>query len=210
MSSEWAQYLPGILTVLAGAIGIPLALRRRKKTSPLMVDELVAYLQEIELKASLADNTAPQARVGIGRGSGQRSEGLIKVEEKHYDFINMVSTTSQYGVNYRLDFLVKGSGRQSGVKRKKTRMVRRKRTGMGISPVTTLWKGDEYLVRSLNYDYRLQDMLEQAKQEELKGGIVVIPESKHEYNRIMTAYFKPTREFLEAVNIVASHLKSAW
>jgi hypothetical protein len=210
MSNEWAQYLPGILTVLAGAIGIPLALRKRKKSSPVMVNELVAYLQETGIKASLTDNAVEQAKVGIGRGSGQRSEGVIGVEDRHFDYINIVSITSQYGVNYYLDFLVKGGGRYSSIKRKKAKMVRKKRTGIGVSRSSIQWNGDDYLVRSLNYDYQLQDTLEQAKPEELKGGITVYPESKHKYNRIRTAYFHPTTELLQAVNIVASHMKASW
>lgn len=208
--SELGRILPPIITALAGAIAIPLALRKRKKEAPEKSGGLLSHLQEMGIKAVLLDKGAEQGKVGLGRGSGQRSESIIRVEGKNFDYINIISVTSQYGVNYYLDYLVKSGGGQSGMKRNKTRMVRKKGVGIGGRLSGIQWQGDEYLVRALNYDYQLEGMLVQANPKELKGGIQIFPESKHEYNRIRTGYFLPSAEFLGALHIIAGQVKSAW
>lgn len=208
---DWAELsdiLIGLIAALGGAIAIPLVLKKRKKDAPAKVERLFRHLQELGIRISLMERGAEQAKVGVSRAWGQRSEGVIKLEGENVDYINVSSVSSQYGVNYFLDFLVKSSGSQSAVKMKKTKMVRKK--GVGGRMVNIQWKGDEYLCQSLNYDYRLQDLLMQAKPEEMKGGVSIIPEPKHEYARIRTAYFLPSSEFIEAIHGVAGHVKSAW
>ena len=88
-------------------------------------------------------------------------------------------------------------------------MLRKKSSAIRGRVVDVEWKGDEYLSRGLNYDYRLKDRL-LAASEELKWDIWVFPEPKHEYVRVRTAYLLPSSDLFEAMDIVAGHIKSGW
>ncbi|MCK4331297.1 MAG: hypothetical protein KAW81_01965, partial [Dehalococcoidia bacterium] len=70
------------------------------------------------------------------------------------------------------------------------------------------WKGDDYLVRKLNLDYRLTDRLLAVDINVLRGGISIYPEPKYEYTRIRTSYFLPTPDLFEAMDIIAKHIKA--
>ncbi len=54
---DWTDILTGIVTALAIAIGLPLALRKRKKGGSQNVEQLLHHLQEIGVKASLAEGS---------------------------------------------------------------------------------------------------------------------------------------------------------
>jgi hypothetical protein len=125
-------------------------------------------------------------------------------------FINVVSLTSQYGVQYFLNYLVKGAGGPGKEKKKRIRMVKKRSSIFGGRVVDIEWRGDDYLSRGLNMDYRLKDYLLQAGPEELKGSIWIFPEPKHEYARIRTSLFLPSPNYLEAIDIIAGHIKSGW
>jgi len=70
------------------------------------------------------------------------------------------------------------------------------------------WKGDKSLAQSLNFDYRLKDKLLQRDVPGLKGSIGIFPEPKHGHTRIRTSYSLPSPEILEALDIIAKHIKS--
>ena len=72
------------------------------------------------------------------------------------------------------------------------------------------WKGDDYLARELNYDYRLKDKLLQAELNNFRGSIWIFPEPKYEYARVRTAYLLPSPDLLDAIDIIAGHIKSGW
>ena len=72
------------------------------------------------------------------------------------------------------------------------------------------WKGDDYLSRELSFDYRLKDILLQARAEELKGGISIFPEPKYGYVRVSTSYILPSLGFIEVIDIIARYIKSGW
>ena len=171
------------------------------------MEQLLHHLQEIGVKASLLDRGTEQEKVGVSRASGQRSEGVIKIERRNIDCINVISVASQYGVRYFLDYLVR-SPSWPGKKRKKTRMVIKKSSAIRGRVVDIEWKGDDYLSRELNFDYQLKDRLLQAEPGELKDSIWIFPEPKHEYARIRTAYFLPSSEAFEAMDIIARYVKS--
>jgi len=205
---EWVNILAGIITFLVFAIGLPLALRKRKKGGPQNVEQLLHHLQEIGVKASLAEKGVDEERVGASRSFMRKSESVIKIEGRNIDYINVSSVTSQYGVNYFLDYLVR-SPSQSGRKRqKKTRMVRKKSPAIWGRVVDIEWKGDVYLSQQLNLDYRLKDILLQTEPKELKSNIVIFPEPKYEYARVRTAYLLPSSDLFEVIDIIAKHIKS--
>jgi len=205
---EWVNILAGIITFLVFAIGLPLALRKRKKSGPQNVEQLLHHLQEIGVKASLAEKGVDEEKVGASRSFMRRSESVIKIEGRNIDYINVSSVSSQYGVNYFLDYLVRSSS-QSGQKRqKKTRMVRKKSPAIWGRVVDIEWKGDVYLSQQLNLDYRLKDIVLQTEPKELKSNIVIFPEPKYEYARVRTAYLLPSPDLFEAIDIIAKYIKS--
>ncbi len=205
---EWANILTGLIAALVLAIGLPLALRKRKKGGPQNVEQLLHHLLEIGVKASLAEKSVEEGKVGVGRSFVRRSESVIKIEGRNIDYINVSSVSSQYGVNYFLDYLVRSPG-WSGEKRwKKTRMVRKKSPAIWGRVVDIEWKGDDYLSQQLNLDYRLKDILLQTDLKKLKGNIEIFPEPKYEYARVRTAYLLPSPDLFEAIDIIARYIKS--
>ena len=205
---EWVNILAGIITFLVFAIGLPLALRKRKKGGPQNVEQLLHHLQEIGVKASLAEKGVDEEKVGASRSFMRRSEDVIKIEGRNIDYINVSSVSSQYGVNYFLDYLVRSPSQLRQKRQKKTRMVRKKSPAIWGRVVDIEWKGDVYLSQQLNLDYRLKDILLQTEPKELKSSIVIFPEPKYEYARVRTAYLLPSPDLFEAIDIIAKHIKS--
>lgn len=206
---EWGSII-GVIAALVAAIGLPLAFRKRKQSSPQNVEQLLHHLQEIGVKASPLERGAEEEKVGVSRASSQRSEGVFKIEGRNIDFINVISVASQYGVHYFLDYLVKSPTWPGKKKRKKTRLVKKKSSGIWGKVVDIVWKGDDYLSRQLNFDYRLKDMLFQAELVELKGSIWIFHEPKYEYARVRTPYLLPSSDLFEAMDIIARYIKSGW
>ena len=205
---EWSNTLTGIITFLVLAIGLPLALRKRKKGGIQKVEQLLRHLQEIGVKASLVEGDGEEGKVGVSRVSGQKSVGVIEIASRNMDYINVIGVASQYGVNYFLDYLVRSPGWSGNRRQKKTRMVRKKSPAIWGRVVDIEWKGDDYLSQQLNLDYRLKDILLQTELKELKSNIVIFPEPKYEYARVRTAYLLPSSDLFEAINIIARHIKS--
>jgi len=203
---DWGDLLPIIVALLA-VIGFPLALRSRQKGGPQKVEELRQHLLCIGVRASgLEEGTSPE-KARQKRSWLRKVVGVIRLRDRNIDSINVIGVASQYGARYFLDFLVRTvslTGRES---KKRTRMVRKKSSALGKA-IDIEWKGDELLTRKLNLDYRLTDKLSQADPAVLKGGIWIFPEPKYEHTRIRMAYFLPTPDLFEALDIVAKHIKS--
>ncbi len=84
---EWANILGGIIAALVVAIGLPLALRKRKKGGPQTVEQLLHHLQEIEIKASLVEKGVDEERVGVSRSFMRNSMGVIEITGRNIDYI---------------------------------------------------------------------------------------------------------------------------
>ena len=207
---EWVSVIVSTLVALAVAISLPLSLRKRKKEGSQKVERLLSHLLEVGVKASLLEKGVHERKVGVSRSWGQRSEGIIQIVGRNVDYINISSVASQYGVGYFLDYLIRSPNWSVNQNRKKTRMVRKKGSGIGGRMDDIEWKGDDYLSRALNWDYQLKDKLLQAELGELKDGIWIFPEPKYEYCRVRTAYFLPAPDLFEAIDIIAKHIRSAW
>ena len=205
---DWSNILVSVITFLVLAVGIPLALIKRKKGGPQTAEQFLQYLKQIGVRASLAEKGLDEEKVGVDRSFMQRSEGLIRVEGRNIDYINISSVTSQYGVNYFLDYLVRSPSQSAQKKQKKTRMVRRRNPPVWGRVVDIEWKGDIYLSQQLNLDYRLKDVLMQTDFKVLKGGIVIFAEPKYEYARVRTTYLLISPDLLEAIDIIAKYIKS--
>jgi len=196
-----------IIAILV-VIAFPLAFRRRKKASIQKGEEFYQHLKEIGVKASLVEKGSDKEKIGLSRISGQKSEGIIALQDKNMDSINIISATSQYGTNYFLDYLVKSSNITANRILKKTRLTVKKSLFLWGKAVAMEWKGDKSLAQSLNFDYRLKDRLLQRDLNDLKGSIRIFPEPKHGYTRIRTAYSLPSPEIFGALDIIARHIKS--
>ena len=205
---EWSNTLTGIITFLVLAIGLPLALRKRKKGGIQKVEQLWRHLQEIGVKASLVEGDGEEGKVGVSRVSGQKSVGVIEIASRNMDYINVIGVASQYGVNYFLDYLVRSPGWSGKRRQKKTRMVRKKSPAIWGRVVDIEWKGDDYLSQQLNLNYQLKDMLLQTDFKKLKSDIKIFPEPKYAYARVRTAYLLPPLDLFEAIDIIARHIKS--
>ena len=204
---EWINIFSGLIAALVLTIGLPLALRKRKKGGSQNVEQLLHHLLGIGIKASPAGKGIPEEKMGMSHSFMQSSVGLIKIESRNIDYINVIGVASQYGVNYFLDYLVR-SPSQSGRKgQKKTRMVRKKNPAIWGRVVDIEWKGDVYLSQQLNLDYRLKDILLQTDFKKLKSNIDIFPESKYEYARVRTAYLLPSPDLFEAIDIIAKYIK---
>jgi len=204
---EWDDILPIVVAILA-AIGLPLAFRSRKKGGQKKVEELCQHLQGIGIKASVLEKGASQDKVGGKTSWERKSVGAIKLADRNIDSVNVIGVATQYGVHYYLDFLVGSVSLTGRENKRKTRMTRKRSSAFWGKVTDIEWRGDDFLARKLNFDYRLKDKLLQADLNALKGSIEIFPEPKYEYTRIRTAYFLPTPDLFEAVDIVAKHIKS--
>jgi hypothetical protein len=205
---EWASIVGGVITALVVAIGLPLALRKRKKGGPQNVEQLLHHLQEIGVKASLAEGSGEEWKVGVRRSFMRSSVGVIEIAGRNIDYINVIGVASQYGVNYFLDYLVRSPGWSGRSRQKKTRMVRKKSPAIWGRVVDIEWKGDDYLSQQLNLDYQLKDILLQTDFKKLKSNIIIFPEPKYAYARVRTAYLLPSLDLFEAIDIIAKYIKS--
>jgi len=204
---DWSDIL-GVLVVLAAVVILPLVLRKRKKGSAESIEELYQHLREMGVQASLTERGDNREEIGLGRGSGQKSEGIIELEDRNIDSINVVSSSSQYGTQYFIDYLVKSPNVMGERILKKTKAIGKRSPPLWGKVVAIQWKGDESLSRSLNFDYSLEDRLLRSDAKDFKGSISIFPESKHGYTRIRTAYFLPSAEVFGAISSIARYVKS--
>ena len=202
---DWSSTFGVIFAALLTIIGLIVALRRRKKGGPQKREELYQHLNEMGIQASLIEKNSDKEKIGLSRASGQRSEGIIGLEDKNIDSINIISAASQYETRYFADYLVTNPNITETRKPIKTRMKIKKSSPFRGKVIALEWTGDKSLARSLNFDYGLEDKLLHS---EIKGSIEIIPEPKHGYVRIRTAYSLPSSQEFEAINIIARHVKS--
>ncbi len=204
---EWGSAFSIIVGVLL-VIGLPLALRKRKKVGPQKREEFCQHLRKIGVKAYLVQMRDNREKIGQTRSSGEKSMGIIELQDRNINFINVTGVSSQYGTNYFINYLVRNPNMMEKRKLKKTRLVRRKSPRLWGKVVAIEWKGDAYLAKSLNLDYGLENKLLQPELKDLRASVWIFPEPKHEYARIRTAYFVPFSEALETIGMIARHVKS--
>lgn len=205
---KWFSIIGALIAVII-AIILPLIARRRKKEEATnKIEELYRHLRALGVEVSPVEKGDEREKIGLARASGQKSEGLIELEDRNIDSINIISISSQYGTRYFTDYLVKGSNIMGERALKKARLTRKKSPPLWGKVVAIDWKGDDSLAQSLNLDYSLEDKLLTAGENAFKGNIGVFPEPKYGYARIRTDYVLPSAEIFEAINSIARHVKS--
>ena len=195
--------------MVAGVVGFIISFLSLKKSGRKKIEELRDHLDTIGVKA-WADDLV----YGSGLGSEKRTRGLkylgtIVLGGKEIDSILITGQASQYGINYYLDFMVPSpsqSGRKDKVKMARKR-IKEQYSGKKIQDI--VWKGDRVLAQKLNTDARLKERLLRADLKPVKNTIEIVAEQESDHNRIRTAYFLPSTEILEILNIIAKHMK-AW
>ena len=193
-----------ILPAILIAIGLPLALRKRKKGGPAKKGGLHQHLQGIGMQVSLVEEGTEDEKIGKRRSLGEKSQGLIEVKGRNIDWINVIGVSSQYGTNYFIDYLVT-SMHPTTTAEKKTKLTRKKSQPLRGKVIDIGWKGDSPLAQRLNYDYGLKDKILYS---DFKGSIDINPEPKLGYTRIRTDYALPSLDLLETIEIIAKHIKS--
>lgn len=204
---DWGDILPAVIAFLT-AILLPLFFMKRKKGGQKKLKEFYQHLQGVGVNSFLLDKGCEQEKMEKRASRGERSEGVVGVEDRNIDFITIISVTSQYGVNYFLDYLVKSSTKMRKEAGKKTRMIRKKSSPIWGKVIDIEWRGDQFLAQRLNFDYELKYKLLQADLNKLKGSIWIFPESKHGYSRIRTHYHLPALDIFEAIDTIARYIKS--
>jgi hypothetical protein len=205
---DWSNIV-GILFFLLIAIALPLIFRRRRKgAGAANIEELYQHLRGLGVEASLAKEGDDRAGIGLGRASGQGSEGLIVLEDRSVDSINVVSVSTQYGKRYFIDYLVKSPNIAGERMLRTTRLIRKKSPPIWGKVVAIDWKGDDSLIQSINLDYSLGEKLLRADVNVLKGGIWIFPEPKYGYVRIRTEYSLPSAEIFGVIRSIARRVRS--
>ena len=204
---EWTDLLPLLVAIFA-AIGIPVALWSLRKGGQGKVDEFQQHLAAIGVDATVLSKDGAQEGKGRKGNWARKVVGTIKLAHCKIDSVDVTGVASQYGVNYYLDYLVSRPTFASGGKKKKTTMTTRKSRQFSGKVVDVNWKGDNYLAQRLSLDFSLKQKLLQADLSALKGGISIHPEPKHDYARIRTGYILPEPPLFEALDMIASHVKS--
>jgi hypothetical protein len=205
---NWTSII-SVVSVFLVIVSLILLFRNRmRKEGAKKVEELYRHLRELGVEVSPVEKGDEREKIGLSRASGHKSEGLIQLEERNIDSINIVSVSAQYGTRYFIDYLVGGSNIMDERVLKKTRLTKKKSPPLWGKVVAIEWKGDNALAQSLNLDYSLEDKLLRADINAFKGNIWIFPEPKHGYARIRTDYSLPSATIFEAISDIARHVKS--
>lgn len=200
------KIIPAIIVFLTAFL-LPFLLSKKKKKGDKKHKEFSHLLLEIGVEFVELDEDSEQVKFRKKPSLGLKSEGIIALKGCNIDFINIISASSQYGVNYFIEYLVKSTFTIREKSLKKTKMVVKKKSLFGGEVVDVLWKGDQYLAQKLNLDYDLKHRFMHVDINTFKGGILIIPEPKHGYIRIKTNFNIPSAEIFYAIDTLAGHMK---
>ena len=209
---EWSD-IPWQMNVILAAllvVGVWLILRAGKTGESGKSGQLVRHFKEIGVTTFSVEEDIEEKKIGLDRNTGQKSEGIIRIAGRNIDFVNIISVSGQFGVDYFIDYLVRSPGRMGKADRKRTRLEQKRSSLIGGKLVGVEWKGDLYLSEVLNLDYQLKDRLLRAELDELKEDISIFPEPRHEYARIRTKYILPSSDLFEAMDRIARHVRLEW
>lgn len=201
------KILPAIIIFLTAFL-FPFLLSKKKKKGDKKPKDLSQSLLEIGVEFVELDEDSEQVKFRRKLSLGLKSVSIIALKKSNIDFINVISASSQYGVNYFIEYLVKSTFGLREKPLKRTKMVIKKKSLFGGEVVDVTWKGDQYLAQKLNMDYDLKHKFMQAEINTFKGGILIIPEPKHGYIRIKTNYNFPSADIFYAIDTLAGYMRS--
>ena len=207
ISVDIGEFIPIILAILT-AVALPIGLSLSRKRSAGKIEDLHQHLLGIGLKASLLDEETAQQLQLPKSNWGEKSQGVIALEDRKIEYVRIVSASSQYGTNYYIEYLLKTASIAGREDMRKTSTQRKKSPPLWGKAVDIEWKGDASLSQRLNLDYQLKYRLLNLHPEPLKGNISIHPEPKYGYMRIRTDYQPPSPDLFEAIDTIAKHIKA--
>ncbi len=204
----WPAIIGPLVALLIG-VALPFLFRKRRKAEAHKVEELGRHLRGVGVQVSRVEYDDARGRIGLGSASGQKAEGVVVFEDRSIESANVVSTSTQYGTTYSINFLVRAPNISASRMLKKTRLTTRRSPPIWGRVTGIEWKGDASLAQTLNLDYSLADRLLTSEGKVATGNISIIPEPKHGYVRIQTDYSLPSAGAFGALCSIARHIR-AW
>ena len=126
---DWESIIT-ILPAILIAIGLPLVLRKRRKTGPLKMEGLYDHFRGLGVDASLLEGGEAEEQIAMMRSRTEKSLGILEIKGRKIDYIDVVGMSSQYGTNYFLDYLVKRPDLLIKGPQKKTTLVKKKTSAL--------------------------------------------------------------------------------
>lgn len=204
---EWSSVIPAVIAFLTAFL-LPFIFSKRKKESAKKIKNYSQDLGKIGIDFEEIEKDDEEIHFVRKLSWGQKAEGIFKLKKRNIDYIFLISVTSQYGVNYFLEYVIKNTFNLRDESIKDTRMKLKKSSLGGSKQADILWKGDIYLSRKLNMDYELKHKWLHSPLKELKMNLRIIPEKKFGYTRIKTTYVPPSQDLIAFIDSIAGHIKT--
>jgi hypothetical protein len=181
------------------------------------VTGLCEHLQVIGINASVMKETNWWGISGQPHPWWEHVMGVIQLEGRDIDLINVVNVRSRYLNMWYLDSIVRTSSPHGSMREDYAKLIM-KRSFRGnllafiriysAKVVDMEWTGDADLVRELNIDNQLKNKLLNTDLRSLCDLLEIVPEPKYGFTRIRTSYFLPSLEFFDILETIARHIKS--
>lgn len=194
-----------IVLAFSGLIGLPIALWNLRKSGSRKVQELYEHLLAIGIKAYMipefAQNNRPKKFNFF-----QRVAGTIGLQKCQIEFIDVIGTAQQYGVNYSIHYLIYRPGLvTTETRQRRTKLKKKGKPQAPLASAEYVWEGNDLIARKLNSHAETGVAVQQ---EIFKGGIEILSESGDEYVKIKTEYILPDKNQFDIMEIIAKVLKS--
>jgi hypothetical protein len=204
---EWSNIIPALIAFLTAFL-LPFIFSKRKKESTKKIKNYSQDLSKIGIDFEKIEKDDERIQFVKKLSFGQKAEGIFKLPNRNIDYIFLISVTTQYGVNYFLEYIVRNAFNLRDESIKNTRMKLKKDSMTGSKIKEIVWKGDFYLTQKLNMDYELKHKWLNTSLNELKMNLRILPEKKYGYTRIKTNYVPPSMDLISFIDSIAGHIKT--
>ncbi|MGD0353663.1 MAG: hypothetical protein ABSB38_09295 [Dehalococcoidia bacterium] len=179
------------------------------------VTGLCEHLQVIGINASVMKETNWWGISGQPHIWWEHVMGVIKLEGRDIDVINVVNVRSRYLNMWYLDFIVRTSSPHVSMREDYAKLIMKRSFGGNLLIFINIysakivgmeWRGDTDLVRELNFDNQLKNKLLNTDLRSLRGLLEIVPEPKYRCTRIRTSYFLPSLELFDILETIARHI----
>jgi len=204
---EWSNIIPALIAFLTAFL-LPFIFSKRKKESTKKIKNYSQDLSKIGIDFEKIEKDDERIQFVKKLSFGQKAEGIFKLPNRNIDYIFLISVTTQYGVNYFSEYIVRNAFNLRDESIKNTRMKLKKDSMTGSKIKEIVWKGDFYLTQKLNMDYELKHKWLNTSLNELKMNLRILPEKKYGYTRIKTNYVTPSMDLISFIDSIAGHIKT--
>jgi len=204
---KWSQILPAVVAFLTAFL-LPFIFSKRKKDHEKKIKNYSQNLRDVGIDFETIGKDDPRVHFIKKLSWGHKAEGIFALKGKNIDYIFLISVTSQYGVNYFLEYIVLTTFTPRDESIKNTVMKVKRDSLMRGGGIDVFWKGDRYLSQKLNMDYELKYKVLHSGLKECKITLKIVPEKKHGYTRIKTNFMVPSQELISFIDSIAGHVKA--